>query len=101
LIDEHKLLRDSGRSAEAQSLLDNALFNEALATLEVEYIKAWKATPLRDSDGRERVWQAVQIVGKIKDHISSVLNDGKLAAAQLKELADDRDRKGPFIGLRR
>ena len=96
MTDEHKLLRDAGRASEAQSLLDNALFNEALTTLEAEYIKAWKATPLRDQEGRERVWQAVQIVGKIKDHIGSVLNDGKLAAAQLKELADSNERKRLF-----
>ena len=96
MIDEHKLLRENARALGAQSLLDNDLFNEALTTLEAEYIKAWKATPLRDSDGRERVWQAVQIVGKIKDHLQSILNDGKLAAAQLKELADTAERKKRF-----
>lgn len=96
MIDEHKLLRENSRAVEAQALLDNALFNDALATLEAEYIKAWKATLLRDTDGRERVWQAVQIVGKIKDHIVAVLNDGKLAAAQLKELAENTERKKRF-----
>lgn len=96
MIDEHKLLRDNSRALEAQSLLDNALFNDALTTLEAEYIKAWKATPLRDTEGRERVWQAVQNIGKIKDHISAVLNDGKLAAAQLKELADNVERRKRF-----
>ncbi len=94
--DEHRLLRDSDRALKAQSLLDNEMFNDALATLEAEYIAAWKATPLRDSDGRERVWQAVQIVGKIKDHIGAVLNDGKLAAAQLRELAETAERKKRF-----
>ena len=96
MIDEHKLLRDNSRAVEAQSLLDNALFNDALTTLEAEYIKAWKATPLRDSEGRERVWQAIQILGKIKDHVSAVLNDGKLAAAQLRELAETTERKRRF-----
>lgn len=96
MIDEHKLLRENSRAVEAQSLLDNSLFNDALATLEAEYIAAWKATPLRDSDGRERVWQAVQIIGKIKDHIGAVLNDGKLAAAQLRELAETAERKKKF-----
>ncbi len=95
-MDEHKLLREAGRSAEAQSLLDNALFNEALTTLEAEYIKAWKATPVRDVDGREKCWIAVQNVGKIRDHVLSVLTGGKLAAAQLKELADSNERKKRF-----
>jgi hypothetical protein len=98
LADEHKLLRDRARSAEAQSLLDNTLFNEALATLEADYITAWKATPLRDTEGRERVWQAVQIVGKIKDHLGSVMTSGKVAAKQLEELVEDDKRKLRWLG---
>ena len=94
--DEHKLLHDQDRALRAQALLENDLFNDALATLEAEYIAAWKMTPLRDTEGRERVWQAVQIVGKIKDHIGAVLNDGKLAAAQLRELAETTERKKRF-----
>ncbi len=91
MIDEHKLIRDNSRALGAQALLENDLFNEALTTLEAEYIKAWKLSG--DDDGRQRLWHAVQIVGKIKDHISSILNDGKLAQAQLKELAETSERK--------
>ncbi len=93
MSDEHKLIRDNSRALGAQALLENDLFNEALTTLEAEYIKAWKLSELRDDDGRQRLWQAVQIVGKIKDHISSILNGGKLAQAQLKELAETSERK--------
>lgn len=96
MADEYKLLLDQDRALKAQALLENDLFNDALATLEAEYIAAWKVTPLRDTEGRERVWQAVQIVGKIKDHIGAVLNDGKLAAAQLRELAETAERKKRF-----
>lgn len=96
MVDEHKLLRDSGRSAEAQSLLNNALFNEALETIECDLMAAWKTTPPRDTDGRERCWAAVQQLGKLKSYFESVLNDGKLAAAQLTELAETTERKRFF-----
>lgn len=96
MIDEHKLLRDSGKSVEAQALLDNALFNEALASIERDLMAAWKATPPRDTDGRERCWAAVQQLGKLKGYFEAVLNDGKLAAAQLKELAETSERKRRF-----
>lgn len=96
MIDEHKLLRDNGRAVEAQSLLDNALFNEALVSIENELMAAWKATPPRDTDGRERCWTAVQQLGRLKGYIESVLNDGKLASAQLKELAETAERKKRF-----
>lgn len=88
MVDEHKLIRDNTRALGAQSLLDNELFNEALASIERDLIEAWKITPARDTDGRERCYAAVQQLGKLKGYFESVLNDGKLAQAQLKELAE-------------
>lgn len=95
MSDEHKLLRDKGRALGAQSLLDNDLFNDAIASIERDLIIAWKATPARDTDGRERCWSAVQQVGKIKTYFETVLRDGKLAEAELKELAE-RPRRSIF-----
>ncbi len=88
MVDEHKLLRDAGKSVEAQALLDNALFNEALASIKAELIAAWEATPARDTEGRERCWTAVQQLGRLKGYFEAILNDGKLASAQLKQLAE-------------
>lgn len=94
MSDEHKLLRDKGRALGAQALLDNDLFNEAHEKLEAELIKAWKATPARDTDGRERLWAAVQANMKHKDYIANILNDGKLAEAELKAIAERPKRFG-------
>ncbi len=96
MVDEHKLHRDNSRALGAQALLDNDLFNEALASIERDLITAWKSTPPRDTDGRERCWSAITQLGKIKGYIESVLTDGKMAAAQLKELAEDTERKRFF-----
>ena len=52
-----------------------------------DYIDAWKMTPARDTDGRERLWQAINIVAKIRDHLIKVVNDGKLSQRHLSELA--------------
>lgn len=94
MVDEVQLARDNERARKAQELLDNPLFNEAIATIEADLIKAWKATPARDTEGRERCWTAVQQVGNIKGYFEAVLNNGKLANAQLKELAERPKRFG-------
>jgi hypothetical protein len=49
-------------------------------------------TPARDTDGRERLWQATNIVAKIRDHLIKVVNDGKLSLRHLSELARSRAR---------
>ena len=86
-MSEDKLNRDIVRGARAAELLGNELLQESLSVLERDYVEAWKITPARDTDGRERLWQAVNIVGKVRDHLVKVANNGKLAQRQLNELA--------------
>jgi hypothetical protein len=46
--------------------------------------------------GREKLFLAINIVGKVRDHLTAVLSNGKLAAAELKALADTAERKKRF-----
>ena len=59
---------------------------DAFATLKAEYVKAWEATPLRDTEGRERIWQAVQIIGKVESHLIQQVQNGKIAEADIQRL---------------
>ena len=54
--------------------------------LEDDYVAAWKTWPAADRDGRERLWQAVNVLGKVRDHLARVLADGKLAQRELTDL---------------
>ena len=85
-MSEDKLDRDIRRGARAKALLDNELLQESFARLEADYIAAWRITAARDNDARERLWQAVNVLGKIKEHIARVAADGKLAQRELDEL---------------
>ena len=62
------------------------LLGEAFETLESQYTQAWKEAALRDVDGRERLWQAVQIVGKVRRHLSDVAANGRVAQKVLDRL---------------
>ena len=86
-MSEDKLQAAISRGARAEALLNNDLLQEAFARLEQDYIEAWKISPARDTDGRERLWQAVNIVAKVRDHMVNVVNDGKLSQRHLNELA--------------
>jgi hypothetical protein len=81
-----KLAAAIGRGARARELLGNELLQHAFARLEADYISAWRQTPARDTDARERLWQAVNIVGKVRDHLVTIVNDGKLAQRELDDL---------------
>jgi hypothetical protein len=81
------LERDAQRGRRAEQLLGDELVIEIFNTLKAEYIKAWEASPARDSDGRERLWQAVQIVGKVRSHLQSMSSDGRMAKAEIDRMA--------------
>jgi len=87
MTDELALNKAAERGARAARLLDDELLKEAFETLERDYIKAWRETAARDTDARERLWQAVQVVGKVRDHLVTVVNGGKLAQREMNEIA--------------
>lgn len=88
MIDELKARKEAARGAQAQSLLDSDLLKEAFEGLEAEYIRFWReGTSINDTQGRERLWQAVQIVGKVRSHLTQIAADGRVAETELRALA--------------
>jgi hypothetical protein len=96
VTDEFALHRASAKAGRAQSLLDDDLLAEAFKTLEENYTAAWRATLINDVSGREKLFLAINIVGKVRDHLTAVVSNGKLAAKEVKDLADTAERKKRF-----
>jgi hypothetical protein len=78
-----KLEADVTRANQARALLSNAMLNDAFETLRASYLKAWETTKYNDTDGRERLWQAIQIVGLVRGQLEAYVNDGKLAQVEI------------------
>lgn len=91
--DEDKLAQDTARAARAQALLSNELLDEAFTTLADAYTAAWRSTTVDEVAGREKLYLAINIIGKVKEHLVTIVNDGKLAASQLRELAQTAERE--------
>jgi predicted metal-dependent hydrolase len=94
MSDEQRLNHDIARQARAQALMENELLQEAFARLEERYLAEWRVCQFRDTDARERLWQAVNILGKVKDHLAKIVNDGKLAQREIDLLTQKRKRFG-------
>ncbi len=91
---EHKLSADLVRRARAEALLQDDVLQEAFVRLEDRYIEEWRVSQFRDTDARERLWQAVNILRKVKDHLAKIVRDGKLAQREIEQLAEKRKRFG-------
>ena len=96
MSNEHKLHRDVNRAAQAEALIHNEMLQDAFVGLDTDYVKAWRETSARDTDARERLWQAVQVVGKVRDHLTKFIVDGKLAQRQIDDLVEKKSRLAKF-----
>jgi hypothetical protein len=96
MSDESKLDLAAARVVRAQALLEDELLIDAFRELEEGYTAAWRASTIDDIAGREKLFLAVNIVGKVRDHLTAAVTNGKLAQAELKELANVAERRRRF-----
>jgi hypothetical protein len=93
---ENRLEQAAARSVRAQELLDNELLTEAFRGLEESYTAAWRASTIDDVAAREKLFLAINIVGKVRDHLNAIIANGRLAQAELKELTQTAERRKRF-----
>lgn len=96
MTDESALTKATARASRAQRLIEDDLLAEAFTSLEAAYIAAWRATKIDDTPAREKLFLAINVVGKVRDHLEKVVSDGKIAQAELKALAETAERKKRF-----
>jgi len=99
MSDENRLDQAAAKTLRAQELIDDELLTEAFSTLEQNYTAAWRATTIEDVAGREKLFLAINIVGKVRDHLTAVVANGKLAQVELKELAQTAERRRRRFGI--
>jgi hypothetical protein len=75
MTDEELLVRAN----RAKEVLDNPLLIEALAHYEQEITSQWKASPLRDVEGRERLRLMLAAHEHFQSYLTSTMEAGKLA----------------------
>lgn len=95
-MDETKLGEVAAKAMRAQELLNNELLGDAFKSLEESYTSAWRATAIDDVAAREKLFLAINIVGKVRDHLASILAGGRLAQVELKEIARTAERRKRF-----
>lgn len=100
MIDEDKLSQDAARATRAKHLLENELLQEAFASLRAQYSADLMNTTVDQQGARERLYLAHRIVGEVERHLMIVVNDGKLAARQLKDLSEAAERKPSWSDIR-
>ena len=78
----------------AEELLgENSLFREIMDKLHADYLSAWKSTKVMQTAEREKLWQAIQVLEIITDHLKLYVTNGRIAAGDLKRFSEEQERK--------
>jgi hypothetical protein len=92
--DDDKRQKQIYKGAQAEALVKSGgVFDEACKKLETAYITVWRQTPTKDTEAREKLWMAVNQIEKIRDHLVSMMSDGKVAQKELDRLTAEEERK--------
>jgi len=67
----------------AKEVLENEAFLAAFDAIELEVMTQWTNSDTRDAEGRERLWSYLHLLKKVRTHLVSTLESGKLAMLDL------------------
>lgn len=72
------------KGSRATERLNDPVFKEAIEALRSEYIKAWASS--QSADVREGLWRRYTQIDEVCQHLTTLMNNGKLAKAQIEQL---------------
>ena len=80
------------RSSQAKQILEDKLFQESISTLKKIYSEALLLkTGADESETREKLWIAYNVVGKVEQHLHTIVETGKLASKQLEDFRQQQN----------
>ena len=82
---------------QAKLVLENEAFVAAFDAVEEEVTRQWKSSPARDQDGREKLWQYLMMLHKVKAHLTTTLDTGRLAQIELQHRQTLREKAGGWL----
>jgi hypothetical protein len=74
------------RGKRAELLLRDPLLTEAFARFEADCMSYWMTTKVNDVEARERIWQAVNVAGKVQSMLVNMAANGRIAKDDLERL---------------
>ena len=71
------------RGHRAKQILEDPIFVEALQKVSQELDQEWINSPIRDTEGREKIYMMKKMLGVLHVQLQSVMETGKLASKQI------------------
>ena len=73
------------RGQQAKRILEDPIYIEALQKVSQELDQEWINSPIRDTEGREKIYMMKKMLGVLHVQLQSVMETGKLATKQINQ----------------
>ena len=83
--EQGKLQQEVSQSNKAKQLFENPLLKESFDKLKKLYAESLFNTGAKETEAREKLWLAYNVVGKVEQNLLEILDTGKLASKQLED----------------
>ena len=90
---EGKLQKEVSQANKAKQLFENPLLKESFDKLKKLYADSLFNTGAKETETREKLWLAYNVVGKVEQNLLEMIDTGKLASKQLEDYRKSIDRK--------
>ena len=75
--------KEQQRGHRAKQILEDEIFVEAIQKVSAELDQEWINSPVRDTEGRERIYMMKKMLNVLLVQLQSVMETGKLASKQI------------------
>ena len=80
-----KLNQEVSQANKAKQLFENPLLKESFEKLKKLYAESLFNTGAKETEAREKLWLAYNVVGKVEQNLLEILDTGKLASKELED----------------
>lgn len=77
------LEKEQQRGHRAKAILEDEIFVEAIQKVSGELDAEWMNSPVRDTEGREKIYMMKKMLNVLLVQLRSVMDTGKLATKQI------------------
>jgi len=83
--EQAKLQEELNQANKAKQLFENPLLKESFDKLKKLYTESLFSTGATETEAREKLWLAYNVVSKVEQNLFEILDTGKLASKQLED----------------
>jgi hypothetical protein len=77
------LEKEQQRGQRAKAIIEDEIFAEAIQKVSAELDLEWINSPVRDTEGREKIYMMKKMLNVLLVQLQSVMETGKLATKQI------------------